>query len=141
MARFATLEVNTAGLYRWLEQRERASCAEWEQREQGRMENGYASRAYPRRRRWDAFAAGAPVNVDPGEIWGWSAVHSEGARNQASAAGSAGEGVAELFRCGAKLVPDRLQDDLTRRCVDLLKVRNGILGVIDPGHCSLAAGL
>jgi hypothetical protein len=79
MARFSTIEVNTSGLYRWLEQRERASCAEWEQREQGRMANGYASRAYPRRRRLDAFAAGAAVNVDPGEIWGWGAVHSEGA--------------------------------------------------------------
>jgi hypothetical protein len=79
MARFSTVEVNTAGLYRWLEQRERAGCAEWEPGQQSRMAKGYAARAYPRRRRLDAFAAGAPVNVDPGEIWGWSTVHSEGA--------------------------------------------------------------
>jgi hypothetical protein len=64
-----------AGVYRFLERRERAEYEQWERGQRKRMQNGYAFGGYPRQRRLEAFAAGVPVNVHCGEVLGWNAVH------------------------------------------------------------------
>jgi hypothetical protein len=74
MARVAKSEANVAGVYRFLERRERAAYEDWELAQERRGKNGYARECYPRQRRLDAFAAGVPVNVHSGDILGWRAV-------------------------------------------------------------------
>jgi hypothetical protein len=63
-----------AGLYSFLLRREE-ELERWEQGQARRVHNGYPREDYPRRRRLDAFAAGLPVNVESGDIWGCGAVH------------------------------------------------------------------
>jgi hypothetical protein len=75
MARVAKSETNVAGVYGFLERRERDEAERWELGQRKRMQNGYVLGNYPRQRRLDAFNAGMPVNVHSGDILGWNAVH------------------------------------------------------------------
>ena len=74
MARLADVQLTASGLYAFLERQERAVFERWCAAQDRRAANGYPRGVFPRQRRWDAFAAGLPVNVESGEIWGYGAL-------------------------------------------------------------------
>lgn len=65
-----------AGVYRFLAAQEEAERDRWESAQARRTANGYSRQRYPRRVRLEAFAAGLPVNVSTGELWGWAATEA-----------------------------------------------------------------
>ena len=60
-----------SGLYQFLQEAEHAEYRRWEDRQRRWIHN---SEPYPRQRRLHTFAAGMPVNVESGEVFGLGAV-------------------------------------------------------------------